>query len=422
MSLAHAINLDDLRGIARRRLPRIVADFVDGGADDEQCLARNRAAFARYALMPRYLRDVSVRNAGVTVLGRRYDAPIGISPMGHAGLVLPGVDLLLARAAARANLPYLLSGAGNATIEAVADIAPANTWFQVYTSADERINFDLLRRAQALAVDVLVVTVDVPVGANRERNRRNGFTRPPRLSAAAALEALLHPGWLLRFRRAGGVPPLANWQAYAPDASREAAAELFARLTPDPSMTWPRLRALRSRWQGRLVVKGILSPADALQAAQLGVDGLIVSNHGGRQLDAAPAPLDVLPFIRAAVGDRVELIFDSGVRRGSDIVKALALGACTTLFGRPWLHAAAAGGAEGVDHAIALLRRELDAVMAQAGLRTLQEAGPGTVWAPGDAGLAALAASAGAVDSSPGAAWLRQPGRPSATLFAGDPQ
>ena len=394
MSLKHAINMEDLRVIARRRLPRIVFDFVEGGADDEACLDRNRNAFGRYALLPSYMVDVAKRDASVTVLGRRYAAPFAISPMGHCGLVCPGVDLMLARAAAKANIPYLMSTASNASIEAAAAAAPQNTWFQIYTCTDEGVNSDLMRRAQALSLEVLVVTVDVPVSSNRERNRRNGFSRPPKLSMGAALEALRHPAWIARFYQCGGIPPMGNWLSYVPaGASPEAAADLFGKLTPDPSMTWERLRAIRSQWRGKLVIKGILNPMDALKAVDIGVDALIISNHGGRQLDPAPATLDMLPFIKAAVGDRAELLLDSGIRRGSDIVKAMALGASTTLFGRPWLYAAAAGGAAGLDHLVALMRRELDLIMGQTGLRTLDDVAHEMIWAPGDAGLAALAQS-----------------------------
>jgi L-lactate dehydrogenase (cytochrome)/(S)-mandelate dehydrogenase len=396
------INLHDLSEMAQRRLPRIVFDFVEGGADDESGLARNRDAFARYALLPRSLVDVTARDQSVTVLGRRYDAPFGICPMGHCGLVCPGADLMLARAAAKANIPYLMSSASNASIEQAVDAAPANTWFQIYTSTDERINTDLVRRARSLSIEVLVVTIDVPVSSNRERNRRNGFSRPPKPSLGAALDALRHPGWLARFYRGGGIPPLGNWLAYAPD-SPDAAADLFGRLTPDPAMTWERFQAIRSQWPGKLVLKGILNPVDAAHAARLGVDALLVSNHGGRQLDAAPAPLDVLPFIRLAAGDKVELLLDSGVRRGSDIVKALSLGARVAMFGRPWLYAIAAGGQAGIAHAIALMRREVDLVQGQIGLPKLDEAGLANLWAPGDPGLDALkeAASPRSVEHFP---------------------
>ncbi len=389
--LASVLNLDDLRARARRRLPRIVFDFIEGGADDETCLERNRAGFQRYALLPRYLVDVSTRSRSVDFLGHRYDAPYGISPMGHTGLARPGADLMLASVAAQANIPYLISSASNASLEQAVQRAPRNTWFQIYACTDESINRDLLRRAQSLAVGTLVVTVDVPVNSNRERNRRNGFGRPPRLSASTVAEALLHPRWLLDFYRAGGIPPMGNWLPYSGEPpSSEGAAARFAQLTPDSRLTWDRLERLREQWPGHLLLKGILDPADATRAAQLGVDGLIISNHGGRQFDPAPASIEMLPFIRRALGEQMPLVLDGGIRRGSDIVKAFALGANLVLAGRPWLYGAAVAGARGVEHVAALLARELDLTMGQAGIVALNDIDHRRLWAPGDAGLAAL--------------------------------
>jgi (S)-mandelate dehydrogenase len=384
MSIDRALNFDDLRAIAKRKLPKIVFDFVDGGVEDETCLARNRSAFQDYRLLPHYLVDVSKRDQSVSLFGRRYNSPFGISPMGLAGLAYPGVDLLLAKAAAEANVPYLMSNASNATIEAAAAVAPHNTWFQIYATTDERINIDLVRRARDLALETLVVTVDVPVNSNRERNRRNGFSRPPKMTLAVFLESLLHPRWVARFILSGGIPAMENWGVYAPPGSgRDGGGDLYGTLTPAPSMTWARLEEIRSRWSGNLVVKGILSPADAVRAVEAGANGVILSNHGGRQLDAAPSPLDVLPAVRAAIGERAEILLDSGVRRGSDILIALALGARLTLFGRPMLFGAAAGGEEGVRHALALMRREVDIVMGQIGVPELAAIGSHSLWPPG---------------------------------------
>jgi len=366
------LNFEDLRKLAKRKLPKIVFDWVEGGVDDEKCLARNFSAFDNYNLMPSYLVDVSQRSQEVELFGRRYDAPFGVSPMGLAGLVSPGVDLTLAKMAAQENIPYLMSSASNGSIEVAAKLAPDNTWFQMYATSDERINSDLVRRVRDLQLETLVVTVDVPVNSNRERNRRNGFSRPPKISTALLLEALLHPAWVMNFIRTGGVPVMENWLPYAPPgADAEVVADMYGTLTPAPAMTWAKIDIVRKLWPGNLVLKGILSPADAKRAIASGVNGIIISNHGGRQLDAAPSPLEALPAIKVAVGDRAELIIESGVRRGSDVMKAISLGAKLCLFGRPWLYGAAAGGATGVLTTAKLMKREIDLVMGQIGCTQL---------------------------------------------------
>ncbi len=380
MNIDTAVNLDDFRLLARRKLPKIGFDFIEGGADDEFCLQRNRDAFQRFNLLPRCLVDVSQRSQQTTLLGRSYASPFGISPTGLAGLFRPNADLMLAAAAAAANIPYIMSSASSNSLEAAAKIAPHTTWFQIYCARDEKIIPDMVRRARDVNLKTLVVTVDVPVNSNRERNKRNGFTRPFKMTPAVAFEALGHPLWVWRYLRAGGLPVMENWAPYAAKgASADDVADLYGSLTPAPTVTWRTLEKIRQLWPASLVVKGILHPDDARQAADLGVNAIIVSNHGGRQLDAAPSPLDMLPSIRAAVGDRLELLLDSGVRRGSDIVIAMCLGANFACFGRPTLYAAAAGGLKGVQKAIAIVRQEIDMVMAQIGCNSLQSLHPGYV-------------------------------------------
>ena len=385
MKLQSAINLDDLRRMARRKLPRIAFDFIDGGADDEQCLARNRAAFAQHCLLPRYLRDVRVREQGVTLFGRRYASPVGISPTGLAGLFRPDADRMLAAAARAADVPFLLSSAANAALEDVLPCAPEHVWFQMYCTSDERINDDLVARARAAQVRVLVVSVDVPVNSNRERNRRNGFSRPFRMTPGVVLEALGHPMWVLRYLRTGGIPMMRNWMPYAQaGADAGQVADLYGTLTPAPMVDWDHLRRIRAAWPGPLVVKGLLHPEDARTAVGLGVDGLVVSNHGGRQLDAAPSPLALLPAIRAAVGPALPLLLDSGVRRGSDAVIARCLGADAVIFGRPTLYGVAVAGQAGAAHALQIMRREIDQVLAQIGCRDFNALDAGYLW-PGAA-------------------------------------
>ncbi len=380
-NLKTALNLDDIRTLARRKLPRIAFDFIDGGADDEHCLRRNREAFQQYRLLPRYLVDVSRRDQSTTLLGQRYASPFGISPTGLAGLFCPDADRLLASAAAAANVPFLLSSASNGELEDVARAAPEHVWFQMYCTSDETINADLVRRAREAGVRVLVVSVDVPVNSNRERNRRNGFSRPFRMTPGVVLEALAHPAWVLRYLRTGGIPMMRNWEPYAPQgASASQVADMYGTLTPAPMVQWQHLQRIREAWPGAMVVKGLLHPDDARQAVRLGVDALIVSNHGGRQLDAAPSPLEMLPAIRAAVGDDVELILDSGVRRGSDVVIARCVGARFALFGRPTLFGAAAGGQPGIARVLQIVRNEIDMVMAQIGCRSFDALHAGYLW------------------------------------------
>ena len=381
MNLHSTVNLEDLRQLARRKLPRIAFDFIDGGADDELCLVRNREAFSRHRLLPRYLRDVRQRDQSVTLLGRTYASPIGISPTGLAGLFRPDADLMLAVAAREANVPFLLSSASNAALEDVAPIAPDHVWFQMYCTSDDRITTDLVSRARNAGVGVLVISVDVPVNSNRERNRRNGFTRPFRMTPGVVLEALGHPAWVLRYLRTGGIPMMRNWKPYAPEgASASDVADMYGKLTPAPMVSWDHLRRIRDAWPGKLVVKGMLHPEDAREAVNLGADGLVVSNHGGRQLDAAPSPLEMLPAIRRAVGSGAELILDSGVRRGSDVVIARCLGARSILFGRPTLFAVAAAGQAGAARALQILRNEIDMVLAQIGCRSFEELDGSYLW------------------------------------------
>ena len=379
MNIQSAINLEDLRDMARRKLPRIAFDFIDGGADDELCLTRNRQAFERYRLLPRYLRDVSRRDQTVTLFGQTFASPIGISPTGLAGLFRPDADLMLAAAAREANVPFLLSSAANASIEDAMPVAPEHVWFQMYCTSDERINADLVQRARQAGVRVLVISVDVPVNSNRERNKRNGFSRPFRMTPGVVLDALGHPAWVIRYLRTGGIPMMRNWMPYARDgASAAEVADMYG--TPAPMISWEHIQRIRDAWSGPLVIKGLLHPDDACEAVRHGVDGLVVSNHGGRQLDLAPSPLEMLPAIRAAVGDQIHLILDSGVRRGSDVVTARCLGADSIIFGRPTLFGVAVGGQSGAARALQLVRQEIDMVMTQIGCRAFSELDPSYLW------------------------------------------
>ena len=366
MRIERAVSIEELRLMARRRLPRVVFDFIEGGVEDELCLVRNESSYARCRLLPRYLVDVSARDQSTTLFDHTYASPFGIAPTGLAGLPRPGADLMLAEAAAGANIPFIMSGASTASIEDAARVAPRHAWYQLYAARDTKISEDLIRRARDAGLSALVLTVDVPVGSKRERNMRNGFELPLRLKWSKMLEALLHPGWLASYL-SNGMPRLENWAPSAGAGSEAPAiAGFMAKQTPG-APTWRDLEAFRRLWPGHLVVKGILRPDDAVRAAEIGVDGIIVSNHGGRQLDLAAAPLEALPAIHAAVGDRVTLMIDGGIRRGAHILAAFCMGARFAFVGRATLYGAAAGGLPGARRAIAILRDEIDRVMAQIG-------------------------------------------------------
>ena len=378
--IAQAINTDDVARAARRYLPRIAFDFIDGGVDGEDGLVRNREAFQRYRLVPRYLVDVERRSLATRLFGDEYAAPFGVSPMSIAGFFRPGGDLMIARAAAALGLPYIMSSASCESIEAAVGAAPKNTWFQVYGTRDPHITADLVRRATALRLRVLVLTVDTPVMGKRERNIRNGFKRPMKMTPGVILQGLSRPAWTLRYLRNRGIPLMENWAPYAGEgASADVVADLYGSQTPAPGQTWEVLRMVRKAWTGPLVVKGILHPADARTCVELGADGILVSNHGGRQLDSAPAPLDVLPLIADAVGHKAELIVDSGVRRGADIAKALCLGAKAAFIGRPVMYGVAAGGEAGARKVLDIYRQELDLLMGQMGWTGVASAGPSSI-------------------------------------------
>jgi (S)-mandelate dehydrogenase len=370
-----AINFEDLRKLAKRRLPRIAYDFIEGGLEDEHGLARNEAAFRRYQLVPRYGVDVRTIDQTTTLFGRTYSIPIGIAPTGLAGLFRRGGDLMLAEAAKFANVPFIMSGASTALIEQLGNLAPEHGWYQLYMARDRKISEDMVRRARDAGLSTLVITVDVPTNSKRERNLRNGFGRPFKLGVKTRLEACLHPAWLAEYLR-HGTPVFSNWEMYAPDgASPDAVADFVAAQMPVP-VTWQDIDAFRRAWPGKLVLKGIMHPADARRAMAIGVDGIMVSNHGGRQLDCAPAPIDVLPAIGAAVGDKMTLMYDSGIRRGSDAITALCLGAKYVFVGRATLYGVTAGGRAGATRALDIFRDEIDRTMTQIGVPDIKGLGP----------------------------------------------
>lgn len=370
-----AYNIADLRESARRRLPKGIFEFVDRGAEDEVALRNNRAAFERIKLNPRVLVDVSRRSQAITLFGKKQNMPIAIAPTGAAGIMWHEGEVALARAAAAAGIPFTLATGSMTPMEKVADQAGGTLWFQLYMYADRSLSYKLAERAKSAGFEGLVVTVDSPVFSNREYNLRNGFTLPMSYTLRNTTDVLTHPRWLLgvlmRYLLTTGMPRYENYPA---EVKMKITAQPMGRaLKLNDSLTWDDVRVLRKLWPRTLMLKGILRPQDAVRAADCGVDAVIVSNHGGRVVDGAMAPVEVLPEVVDAVGKRITVIVDSGFRRGSDVIKALALGAHAVLIGRATLYGTAAGGHAGAARAIALLREEIDRNLALIGCNSIGE-------------------------------------------------
>jgi L-lactate dehydrogenase (cytochrome) len=374
--LSRVASVADLRAIARRRLPGGVFDYIDGGAEDELSLRRNVAAFRRAELVPRVLRDVSGIDTSATLLGRKLPMPLVVAPTGFTRIASPGGELDVSRAAARAGLPYTLSTMATRSIEEVAAVSRGPKWLQVYVWRDRGLVKELLSRAAQAGYEAIAITVDTAVLGRRERDVRRGFTMPPQLGPGTLIDGLLHPGWTWAFARAEPIT-FANVSAVsAPAGGAPVVLAEYINAQFDPALSWRDLDWFRAQWDGPIVLKGIQSVADARLAADAGIEAIALSNHGGRQLDGSPAILELVPPVAEAVGDRVEIICDGGVRRGSDILKAVALGARACMAGRAFLYGLGAGGERGVDKVVALLEADLRRTMALTGCRQLSDAGP----------------------------------------------
>jgi L-lactate dehydrogenase (cytochrome)/(S)-mandelate dehydrogenase len=379
MRLSQAAEIEDLRKLARKALPRIIFDWIEEGAGDELASRGNLNSFRQYRFLPRYMRDVSDRIQTVRLFGQEHASPIGFSPTGMQGLVHADGELMMAKAAVEANIPYVMSGLTTIRLEKVAAVAPNHLWYQPYPTANRSIIEDLVRRAADAGVKHLVITADLPVEGHRLRtmhNRRSGRPNPWLI-----LEALRHPKWLANYLKKR--PVLEDLLPYAaPGASRKDLDEMFGReyAPVRPKQTWSEIEWYRKIWPGKLIIKGIVNPKDATCAVDFGVDGIVVSNHGGRQLDRAPAPLDMLPFVKMAVGNSAEVMLDSGVRTGSDIVIALCLGARFVFIGRAALFGLAAGGLEGVKRAVQILQAEVDVTIGQIGCTRVEQLNQEYLW------------------------------------------
>jgi L-lactate dehydrogenase (cytochrome) len=388
-ALDRLVNIDDLRGAARRLLPRPIFDYLDGGADDERSLGRNASAFVDYEIVPDVLNDISRLNTGVRLFGRELAWPLMLSPTGLTRMFHAAAEPAVARAAARSGAAYGLSTLGTTRLEELAAATDGPKVFQIYIFKDRGLTAEFVARCKAAGYDGLALTVDTPVPGNRERDRRSGFSLPPRLTMKSLLSFALHPGWSLP-ALTGSKFDFAN-VSHRADALKAGPMSLFDYINRqfDTSLTWRDLEWLAKEWGGPLAVKGLMTPADALEAERRGATSVIVSNHGGRQLDGAPAPIDQIAGIADAVGGSMEIVCDGGVRRGSDIVKALALGATACSIGRPYLYGLVAGGEAGVDRALAILRSEFERTLMLAGVADLRALGQRHVRWRGEAVAAA---------------------------------
>ena len=378
--LATAASVEDLRRIAKRRMPHGVFDYIDGGAEDERSLRNNSEAFARMEFRPRVLRSVGNVDPSTTLLGKPLPYPLVLAPTGFTRIADPEGELAVARAAERAGLPYTLSTLSTRSIEEVAAVSDGRLWFQVYAWRDKGLVKEMVDRCRESGYEALVLTVDTAMLGRRERDVRRGFSLPPKLGVGTLLDGAVHPGWTWAFVR-GDPIVFANIAGRGSgdgpaDGTDAVTLSDYVNAQFDPDLSWDDVDWLRSVWDGPIVVKGIQCVDDAVLAAERGVDAIALSNHGGRQLDTAPAPIDLVAPVADAVGGRTEIICDGGVRRGSDIVKAVALGATACMAGRAYLYALGAAGERGVDHVLTLLATDVRRTMTLVGAPTIADLNP----------------------------------------------
>jgi L-lactate dehydrogenase (cytochrome)/(S)-mandelate dehydrogenase len=374
-----AYSIAAVRTLARARLPKPVFDFTDGGAEDETTLRRNEAAFGDIILMPHPLSGAASRDLSVTLFGKRLALPVIIGPTGLSGLMWPGGEAATARAATAAGTAYCLSHGSVCTLEALAATGAAPRWMQVFVYRDRGFTREFAERAAAAKYDALVLTIDNQLTGNRERDIRNGFQIPPRFKPADLALMALKVGWLWDMRQEIGRITFGNYVRPGENGDLKTLAGRVSGML-DPAMSWADVAELRRVWSGPLLLKGILHPAEAKAAVEHGIDGVIVSNHGGRQLDGAPATIEALPGVVEAVAGRIPVLIDGGIRRGADVVRAIALGAAACLIGRPHLWGVAISGEAGVAHVLDIFRREIDRAMGLCGITRIADIGPDLVF------------------------------------------
>ncbi|MCA0927959.1 alpha-hydroxy acid oxidase [Ruegeria profundi] len=363
MSLDRAASIDDLRARAKRRIPRFAFDLVDGGAEGERNMRRNTEAFEEVELVPRYMVDVSMIDTKAELFGQTFDLPFGQAPIGMLNAFWPEADLTLARLCKSENVPYVASSAASTTLEELAEAADGNGWFQLYVSGDHTVTEGLISRAEAAGYDVMMVTVDVPAAGKRDRDIRNQLSVPFKFTPEVMLQLAANPVWSLASLR-HGKPNIANYADLLQSATSYADVQ---KTLITPGLTWHQLQQLRDRWKGIFLVKGILHPQDAIKCAELGADGIVISNHGGRQVAFGPPTIEALPAIAEAIDGKLKILLDSGVRRGADILRAKALGADFVLTGRALAYGVGAGGAKGAARAMEILKLELVRALGQLG-------------------------------------------------------
>lgn len=380
---SHAQNIFDLRRLARRRVARAFFEFLDRGTEDETLLTRNRAALDAVRLKPAVLHDVRAVSTASHMLGRDTTLPLAVAPTGVANMMDYQGELKLARAAAAAGVPFTLATSSTTSIEEIGKAATAGFWLQLYVWEDREATWTVVDRAKQAGAEALLVTIDTPVMANREYNDRNGFSFPVKPSPVLIADMLTHPRWFAgvmgRYWLTGGTPRFVNY----PQRIGGKVTKGTSRMANSASVTWDDIARFRDRWDGKLVLKGVLTPDVAVKAAEMGVDAVVVSNHGGRMFDPGPAAIDALPAVVAAAPPGLEVIFDSGIRRGTDILRALALGAHGTLVGRATLYGLAAGGEAGAARALTILETELRRAMALCGTCDIPAIGPHILWDQG---------------------------------------
>jgi isopentenyl diphosphate isomerase/L-lactate dehydrogenase-like FMN-dependent dehydrogenase len=377
-------NIEDLRQKAKKRLPRGIFEYVDGFAEDGIAIQHNREVYRSLKIKNRVLKDVSRRSTATEIFGRKITMPYGISPTASAGLMSHGGEVALAKAAARMGVPCTVATNSLTPMQEIYEAAGGNLWFQLYMWVDVKVRMQFVERIKSVGFETLLVTVDGSVGANREHDRRNGFSMPLRYTPKLIAQVLANPGWCVRvlapqYLKRGAFDK-ANYPA---EMSRKLTDKISDHeLTKSAAQSWDDIKRIRDVWPGYLLVKGLQSLEDAVIAADCGLDGVVVSNHGGRYLDSAPAPLQLVPEFRRAVGDRLKIIIDSGARRGSDLVKAIAVGADMVMSGRPTLWGSAAAGEAGAYRALEIFQTEMDRIMAQLGLCRVDEISPHIFWNP----------------------------------------
>ena len=373
---AKAYNIDDLRKMAKRRLPKVIFDYMDGGADDEATLKGNRSAFDQYSLIGRMLVDVSDLSTGTTVLGDELSSPVILSSTGANRLFHKDGELAAARAAAAAGTVFATASSAMTSLEDVAAAADGPNWFQLYVWRDRGVLHEHMRRCKEAGYRTLILTVDCQTAGNRERDFYNGFSFPLKMTPRRMLDGILHPSWTWDYLTSPSYSfPNIEGSVIGEDEDMSEVIQWFGQQLDD-SFTWDDAEKLIASWDGHMIIKGLASAEDAKIAADIGASAVVVSNHGGRQLDQAPSPVDVLPEVVDAVGDRLEVLVDSGFRRGTDVIKALALGARAVLVGRPYLYGLGAGGEAGVARAIELLQAEIARSMALMGLKSIDDITP----------------------------------------------